>query len=252
MLLALQATRGVPIHFNDSTAFATLLWRTMSVSIMLFWLVTLVGVGLLLFQPMTNRVLAWSVRLGMLLTLIGLTECFLMTSPNATQQTILASGQQLDLVGAHTVGALDGGPGLPLLGWSTNHGDLRIGHFIGIHAVQVIGLLGLLLLYAALVLPRIGPIFAAVSSPTLAGLMALLATPEGATIAWVHFLAFDLLVGRWAYLDSREREVSPWLMAPVLFLVLMLGPIGFLLYLAVRAVASFARRANVATATTRA
>jgi len=108
------------------------------------------------------------------------------------------------------------------------------------------------LLYAALVLPQIGPIFAAVSSPTLAGLMALLATPEGATIAWVHFLAFDLLVGRWAYLDSRERGVSPWLMAPVLFLVLMLGPIGFLLYLAVRAVASFARRANVAPATTQA
>lgn len=146
VLLAIQATRGVPMHFNESTAFDTLLWRTMSVSIMLFWLVTLVGVGLLLFQPMTNRVLAWSVRLGMLLTLIGLTEGFLMTSPNATQQTILASGQQLDLVGAHTVGGLDGGPGLPLLGWSTNHGDLRIGHFIGIHAVQVIGLLGLLLL----------------------------------------------------------------------------------------------------------
>lgn len=108
------------------------------------------------------------------------------------------------------------------------------------------------LLYAALVLPQIGPIFAAVSSPTLPGLMALLATPEGATIAWVHFLAFDLLVGRWAYLDSREREVSPWLMVPVLFLVLMLGPSGFLLYLAVRAIASFARRANVAPATTRA
>jgi Domain of unknown function (DUF4281) len=106
------------------------------------------------------------------------------------------------------------------------------------------------LLYAALVLPRFGAIFAAVSSPTLAGIAALLGTPEGATIAWAHFLAFDLLVGRWAYLDSRERGVSPWLMAPTLFLVLMLGPVGFLLYLAVRAAYSLARRpAPAATAT---
>jgi hypothetical protein len=67
---------------------------------------------------------------------------------------------------------------------------------------------------------------------------ALLGTPAGATIGWAHFLAFDLFVGRWAYLDSRERAISAWLMAPVLFFVLMLGPIGFLLYLAVRAVDS--------------
>jgi len=54
----------------------------------------------------------------------------------------------------------------------------------------------------------------------------------------VHFLAFDLFVGRWIYLDSRRRQVSPWLMAPLLFLTLMLGPAGLLLYLAVRPVSS--------------
>ncbi|MBC8076091.1 MAG: DUF4281 domain-containing protein [Chloroflexales bacterium] len=91
------------------------------------------------------------------------------------------------------------------------------------------------LLYAALVLPRAGAIFATVSTPELASIAALLGSPEGATIAWAHFLAFDLFVGRWAYLDSRERNVSALLMAPVLFLILMLGPIGFLLYLGVRA-----------------
>ena len=89
-------------------------------------------------------------------------------------------------------------------------------------------------LYAALVLPRLGAIWPAVSRPTLTGLEAILGSPAGATIAWVHFLAFDLFVGRWMYLDSRERRVSPWLMAPVLFLTLMLGPAGFLLYLVVR------------------
>jgi hypothetical protein len=94
------------------------------------------------------------------------------------------------------------------------------------------------LIYAALVLPRFGAIFAAVSNPTLSGIVSVLGTPAGATIAWAHFLAFDLLAGRWAYLDSRERGISSLLMAPVLFFVLMLGPIGFLLYLAVRGIYS--------------
>src|SRR5215470_5916751 len=71
------------------------------------------------------------------------------------------------------------------------------------------------LLYAALVLPRLGAIWAAVSRPTLPGVMALLASPTGATIAWVHFLAFDLFVGRWIYLDSQDRRISSWLTALV-------------------------------------
>jgi hypothetical protein len=92
------------------------------------------------------------------------------------------------------------------------------------------------LLYAALVLPRLREIWPAVVRPTLSGVAALLGSPAGATIAWVHFLAFDLFVGRWIYLDSQDRQISAWLMAPVLFLTLMLGPAGFLLYLIVRSV----------------
>lgn len=97
------------------------------------------------------------------------------------------------------------------------------------------------LLYIVLVVPRFGEISAAVRNPDLAGIAALLGTPVGATIGWVHFLAFDLFVGRWAYLDSRERRISPWLMAPVLYLTLMLGPLGFTLYLALRALYTLRR-----------
>ena len=98
-------------------------------------------------------------------------------------------------------------------------------------------------LYATLTFPRLGEIWQAVARPTLNGVAALLGSSAGATIAWVHFLAFDLFVGRWVYLDGRERQVSVWFMAPLLFLTLMLGPAGFLLYLAVR---SFSPAAQVA------
>jgi len=91
-------------------------------------------------------------------------------------------------------------------------------------------------LYLFLALPRLGALLPAVFSPTLASIAATLGTPAGATLGWAHFLAFDLLVGRWAYLDSRERGISAWVMAPVLFCILMLGPVGFLFYLAVRAI----------------
>jgi ABA4-like protein len=90
--------------------------------------------------------------------------------------------------------------------------------------------------YAALVLPRLVEIWTQVSRPGLPGIAGLLGSPAGATIAWLHFLAFDLFVGRWIYLDSRERGISAWLMAPVLYLTLMLGPCGFLLYLLIRRV----------------
>jgi hypothetical protein len=97
------------------------------------------------------------------------------------------------------------------------------------------------LLYLALALPHFGELLAAVASPTLPGIAAVLGTPDGAMLAWAHFLAFDLFVGRWVYLDSRERAISAWLIAPVLFFTLMLGPIGFLAYLALRALAGSAR-----------
>src|SRR3954447_2506386 len=90
-------------------------------------------------------------------------------------------------------------------------------------------------LYAALVLPRFTELLPALLSPRLDTVASLLGTPEGATIAWIHFLAFDLFVGRWAYLDSRARGINAWLMAPVLALTLLFGPLGWLSYLGLRA-----------------
>jgi hypothetical protein len=92
-------------------------------------------------------------------------------------------------------------------------------------------------LYLLLVIPEIGSVLPAVLNPDLHGIRQLLITEAGVTNAWVHFLAFDLFVGRWIYLDSRERRLNPILMAPILFFTLMLGPIGFLAYMVLRTAA---------------
>lgn len=101
------------------------------------------------------------------------------------------------------------------------------------------------LVYLALVAPRLGTLLPALAQPKLAEISALLGAPDGTTIGWLHFLALDLFVGRWIYLDSKERGLSAWLISPVLFLTLMFGPIGMLAYLGIQAAAS--RRAVTTT-----
>ena len=93
-----------------------------------------------------------------------------------------------------------------------------------------------LLVYALAVLPALSEVLPAVASPTLAGVAGLLGTPLGAAAGWAHFIGFDLFVGRWMYLDGRERGVHALVMAPLLVLTILLGPLGMLAYLVVRAV----------------
>ncbi len=93
---------------------------------------------------------------------------------------------------------------------------------------------GLLVWSFTLPSPTLTP--ADLANPTLGVIAAALGTPLGATIGWVHFLAFDLFVGRWAYLDSRERAHSAWWVSPILAFIFLAGPLGLLLYLAVRGV----------------
>jgi hypothetical protein len=123
-----QAAVGHRSHYNVDTPLSAALWYTMGVTIVVLWLATLAVALRFLREPGRDRAATSAVRLGLLVTLVGLAEGFLMAT-----------------AGAHTVGAPDGGPGLPLLGWSTVGGDLRIAHFVGMHALQ-----GLPLLAAAL------------------------------------------------------------------------------------------------------
>jgi hypothetical protein len=88
--------------------------------------------------------------------------------------------------------------------------------------------------YAVLVLTHLAVVLPAVTRPTLDGVRELLGSPDGAAAGWAHFIAFDLFVGRWIYLDSRRAGRHPLLMAPVLVLTILLGPLGLLVYLAIR------------------
>jgi hypothetical protein len=94
--------------------------------------------------------------------------------------------------------------------------------------------LPVVLIYALLVVPAFGEVLPAVASPTLGGVRELLGTADGAAAGWAHFIAFDLFVGRWSWLDSRERGIPALVMAPVLLLTILLGPLGLAAYLLVR------------------
>lgn len=146
VLMIFQGARAVPMHFNNSTPFDATLFGIMGASITLLWFVNALGIAVLTVQQVPSCAFAWSLRLGLIIALLGMLQGFLMTSPTSAQMALLQAGQHSDMIGAHTVGALDGGPGLPLLGWSTTNGDLRIGHFVGLHGLQIIPLLGLFLM----------------------------------------------------------------------------------------------------------
>jgi len=147
ILVIIQAVRGQAMHFNISSPLNTALWSIMGTTIMIFYVVSIVGFVVFLRQkPVVDRAFLLSLRLGMALMLIGFGLGFLMTSPTADQLASMKAGQVVAMAGAHTVGSADGGPGITLLGWSTTHGDLRIAHFVGIHGAQVLALVGWLLL----------------------------------------------------------------------------------------------------------
>jgi hypothetical protein len=77
----------------------------------------------------------------MVLAVVGTGSGGLMTIPTPQQLAEAHATGRLPIGGAHTVGAPDGGRGLPVTGWSADHGDLRVAHFLGMHGLQVLPLL---------------------------------------------------------------------------------------------------------------
>src|SRR5688572_25456140 len=144
VIIAVQAWRGTSSHFNISTPLNLVLFAIMGTAILAQTL-SVVAVAIALWrQHLDDAALGWALRFGIVISILGASVGGRMTQPTSAQLAA-ARHSRITVAGAHTVGAPDGGPGLPGTGWSTDHGDLRVPHFIGLHALQALPLVALLL-----------------------------------------------------------------------------------------------------------
>lgn len=135
MLIVVQALRATPSHFNRVGAFNTWTWNTMAIAITIAT-VTMACVAVIAairplrdasggaMHPLTAT--AWRAALWFFLL--------------AAWSGFRMAGQS-----QHSVAGADGGPGLPLVNWSVSHGDLRVSHFIALHSLQTIPIIGFIL-----------------------------------------------------------------------------------------------------------
>ncbi|WP_052129096.1 hypothetical protein [Clavibacter michiganensis] len=224
------AAAGTTSHFNVSSPLATVLWGVMAASITVLYLCAFVTSLAVLRLRLPDPALTLGIRAGALIALVGIGLAYLMTSPTAAQLADFHG-----VAGAHTVGAEDGGPGLPVLGWSTTAGDLRIPHFVGMHALQVLPIAALLLGLAARRIPALAPdrvrvrltavaavaylaVVALVTAQALAGQPITGPSPAvlaaGAGIVGAALLAAGIVVARGGPAPSSSADPAPDAAAP--------------------------------------
>ncbi|MEF9881923.1 hypothetical protein [Streptomyces sp. P9-A4] len=183
VLITLQVIRGTQSHFNHATPFDNAVFQLMGGTVALLWLGALVIAVLLLRARILDGAMAWAVRLSSLIALAGAAVGFVMVQPTPDQLAVPDSPIQ----GAHAVGVPDGGPSMPLTGWAGTGGDLRVAHFFGMHALQV---LPLLLIVLGLLAPR----FARLADERVR--LRLTLTASGAYAATFVLLAWQALRGQ--------------------------------------------------------
>ena len=125
-----QALRGVLSHYNESGTFNTMVWRTIALTIQVTTVAMLWSAWRSTRSPLRNSEgevlsapMTLAVRAGLWLFIVA-----------------TVSGNVMGVAYRHSMGGADGGPGLPLLNWSTTHGDLRVSHFFALHAIQALPL----------------------------------------------------------------------------------------------------------------
>lgn len=126
VLIFLQAWRGTESHFNIYTALDGAIFAVMGVFILINTLINFYALGIFLWGKTTitgSSLLAW--RCGLALFFLG----------------GISGGWMVQAL-SHTIGAADGGPGLPFVNWSTVAGDIRAAHFATLHGLQVLPLAG--------------------------------------------------------------------------------------------------------------
>jgi hypothetical protein len=124
--ITLQGALGQASHFNEATPFHAIMYALMGIGALALTATTL---------PLAREIALHATGLPSALRLavvLGLGLTFVLGA---------GAGITIAVHGGHTVGAVTD-TGLPLLGWSTSAGDLRVPHFLGIHAQQILPLAG--------------------------------------------------------------------------------------------------------------
>jgi len=141
VLIFVQAGRGVSSHFNVDTPIDGAIFSVMGLGIATVWILSMLLLILHLRTPATDRAMGTALRIGLALNIVGSGVGWRMTQPSGAQIASLSRSERPFVVGAHTVGGPDGEVGMPITHWSLLHGDLRIPHFLGMHALQLLPLL---------------------------------------------------------------------------------------------------------------
>jgi hypothetical protein len=197
-----QAWRGTTSHFNAATTLDRTLFMIMGISILLQTIVSVAVAVALWRQRFDDRSLGWALRLGMTLTIIGALTGGLMTRPTQTQLESARAGAPMTIIGAHTVGAPDGAPGIPVTAWSSRHGDVRVPHFVGLHALQVLALVAIALrLWRRPEDVRVRVVLAASASYATLFVLLLLQALQGRSITSTDAVTLTAF-GAWAALTA--------------------------------------------------
>jgi hypothetical protein len=168
-LIYMQAFRGVRSHFNVASAFDAGVFSTMGIFIIINSLAILYTIRLFFSRTIQiEPVMLWAWRAGLIFFFLG-----------------GISGGIMSARLAHTVGAPDGGEGLPFFNWSTIAGDVRMAHFFTLHGLQII--------------PIVAAIILSITRENAARLLTVFTFGYLALCLWMHWLALNGM----ALLSSR-------------------------------------------------
>ncbi|GAA4036731.1 hypothetical protein GCM10022247_73200 [Allokutzneria multivorans] len=140
-IVAFQAARAKLSHYNQEDGINEVLQPIFGGSIYLMLIAVVVLSVQLSLRNHLERPMAMAIRAGLVVALLGMLSGFLMIFNAQPGQVAALRAGTGTVIGGHSVGVPDGGPGLPLTNWSTTGGDLRVGHFVGLHALQLLPLL---------------------------------------------------------------------------------------------------------------
>ncbi|MCD0443091.1 hypothetical protein LO763_05545 [Glycomyces sp. A-F 0318] len=147
------AAAGTYSHFNGADTALNRIVQTAFDSVPVLFLANAAIGVLVLFQRIGDRAATTVVRWGLALSSLGMAAAFFILGVADEEERTRsdANGDAIPLSGGHGVGDPDGN-GMFLTGWSTTGGDLRVSHFIGLHGIQV--LIGLAMLLGVLAARR--------------------------------------------------------------------------------------------------